>query len=66
MLLVEPEGHRRMLDGTGNAADAVLLGGRVHWIDDLDGTPQVYSADPDRPGDVPYAWPSLGPVGVTS
>lgn len=66
VLLVEPEGHRRMLDGTGNAADAVLLGGRVHWIDDLDGTPQVYSADPDRPGDVPYAWPSLGPAGVTS
>lgn len=60
-------GSTRWLPGTGNAADAVVLGDRVYWLDDLCGPVDVYTLPIDAgPEERPRRVTHLTGVGATS
>lgn len=68
VLWLDPaSGRGGELPGTGNAADAVVLGTRAYWLDDLGGAVDVHSLPLDAgPGDVPSRHSRLEGVGATS
>lgn len=66
ILVHEADGSVRVLPGTGNAADAVVLDGRVFWLDDLDGAAEVYSLDLERPEGPPVRHSRFGGAGAAS